>query len=189
MPYTDLRMAAMDHRLHATVAMAETFYQLFVNRRAYTLQSHRPHPDTERHFYYRPKAREGQPPPALSLDIIRQHLAGKLTLGIYAINPRTQRSKWVAIDADYKNALEDLLKLQYELRQDGVEPALVIQRDAALMRARLLAAPDPAALLPDLLVWDAALKRQGFNPGSSADLTVATIFTSRLRNSLRFQGF
>jgi len=114
----------MDHRLHATVAMAETFYQLFVNRRAYTLQSHRPHPDTERHFYYRPKAREGQPPPALSLDIIRQHLAGKLTLGIYAINPRTQRSKWVAIDADYKNALEDLLKLQYELRQDGVEPAL-----------------------------------------------------------------
>jgi hypothetical protein len=30
----------------------------------------------------------------------------------------------VAIDADYANALEDLLKLQWELRQDGVESAL-----------------------------------------------------------------
>jgi hypothetical protein len=45
-------------------------------------------------------------------------------MGIYAINPETQRSKWVAIDADYGNALEDLLKLQYELLQDGVEAAL-----------------------------------------------------------------
>jgi hypothetical protein len=50
--------------------------------------------------------------------------AGELTLGIYAIHPHTQRSKWVAIDADYKNALVDLLKLQNELQQDGVEPAL-----------------------------------------------------------------
>ena len=45
MPYTNLRMVATDHRLRATAAMAETFYQLFVNRRAYTLQSHRPHPE------------------------------------------------------------------------------------------------------------------------------------------------
>ena len=114
----------MEHRLHATAAMAETFYHLFVNRRAYTLQSMRPHPDTGRHYYYRPKAREGEPPPALSPETVRRHLAGELTIGIYAINPGTQRSKWVAIDADYKNALEDLLKLQYELKQDGVEPAL-----------------------------------------------------------------
>jgi hypothetical protein len=39
------------------------------------------------------------------------------------MNPKTQRSKWVAIDADYATALEDLLKLQWELRQDGVESA------------------------------------------------------------------
>ena len=32
----------MDHRLHATASMAESFYHLFVNRRAYTLQSTRP---------------------------------------------------------------------------------------------------------------------------------------------------
>src|SRR5260370_12604556 len=60
----------------------------------------------------------------LSLETVREHLNGQLTIGIYALNPRTQRSKWVAIDADYENALEDLLKLQWQLRQDGVEAAL-----------------------------------------------------------------
>ena len=35
----------------------------------------------------------------------------------------TQRCKWVAIDADYSDAIEDHLKLQWQ-RQDGVEPAL-----------------------------------------------------------------
>jgi hypothetical protein len=104
--------------------MADTFCHLFVNRRAYTLQSSRPHPESDRHYYYRPKARGGGAPPALSLETVRRHLAGEITLGIYAINPATQRSKWVAIDADYKRAIDDLLKLQYELRQDGVEPAL-----------------------------------------------------------------
>jgi triphosphoribosyl-dephospho-CoA synthase len=93
---------------------------------------------------------------------------------------------WAALDTYlcFLTALPD----SHILRKHGAEPARIVQRDAALMRARLLAAPDPAALLPDLLVWDAALKRQGLNPGTSADLTVATIFTSRLRNSLRFQG-
>ena len=95
-----------------------------MNRRAYTLQSIRPHPETGRHYYFRPKAQEGQPPPALGLETLRRHLAGELTVGLYSINPKTQRSKWVAIDADYKNAIEHLLKLQYELTQDGVEPAL-----------------------------------------------------------------
>jgi hypothetical protein len=114
----------MEHLLPATAGMAETYYQLFVNRLAYTLQSTRPHPETGRHYYYRPKAREGAAPPALRVETLRRHLAGEITIGIYAINPRSQRSKWVAIDADYKNALEDLLKLQYELTLDGVKPAL-----------------------------------------------------------------
>ena len=114
----------VDLQRHATVEMAAQFHQMFVNRRAYTLQSMRPHPETGRHYYFRPKAREGQPPPSLGLETLRRHLAGELTLGLYSINPKTQRSKWVAIDADYKNAVEHLLKLQFELTQDGVEPAL-----------------------------------------------------------------
>jgi hypothetical protein len=54
--------------------------RLFVNRRAYTLQSTRPHPETGRHYYYRPKARGGEA--GLSLETVQQHLAGELTLGI-----------------------------------------------------------------------------------------------------------
>lgn len=94
---------------------------------------------------------------------------------------------WATLDTYlcFLTALPD----SHILRKHGPEPARTVQRDAALMRARLLSAPDPAALLPDLLVWDATLKSQGLNPGTSADLTVATIFTSRLRNSLRSQGF
>jgi hypothetical protein len=46
-------------------------------------------------------------------------------LGVHALNPKTQRSPWVAIDADHQNALEDLLELQWEVRQDGVNAWLV----------------------------------------------------------------
>jgi hypothetical protein len=49
-------------------------------------------------------------------------------VGLYAINPANQRCKWVAIDADYKNAMEDLLNLQYHLTQDKVEPALEMSK-------------------------------------------------------------
>jgi hypothetical protein len=45
-------------------------------------------------------------------------------LGIYPINPGNQRVKWMAIDADYRRSLDDLLKLQYELQQDGIQAAL-----------------------------------------------------------------
>ena len=40
----------------------------------------------------------------LTDETIRRHLQGEITVGLYAINPSTQRCKWVAIDADYKNA-------------------------------------------------------------------------------------
>src|SRR5438067_3703635 len=95
------------------------YFDLFVNRGAYTVQSPTPHPETGRCYYYRPKREE-----SLSNLTIKHHLEGRITIGLYAINPATQRCKWVAIDADYLNALQDLLKLQWELRQDGVEAAL-----------------------------------------------------------------
>jgi hypothetical protein len=52
------------------------------------------------------------------------HLNGDITISLYAINPETQRSKWVAIDADFDGSLESLFQLQWELKQDGVEAAL-----------------------------------------------------------------
>jgi hypothetical protein len=107
----------------ATPEMAVEYARWFVNRLAYTRQSERPHPQSGRHYYYRPRAKSGGEL-GLELEDIRRHLAGEITLGIYAINPKTQRVKWMGIDADYKRSLDDLLKLQYELQQDGIQAAL-----------------------------------------------------------------
>src|SRR5215470_4827548 len=112
----------MNSKIVASAGLVRAYWQLFVNRLAYTIQSPRPHADTERHYYFRPK-KKGQPI-SLSLPTVQRHLEGALTIGLYAINPKTQRCRWVAIDADYATALDDLLKLQYELRADGVEAAL-----------------------------------------------------------------
>ena len=110
--------------LQAPASVVADYFHLFVNRRAYTLQSNRPHPESGRHYYYRPKDKKTGQGLSLTLDTIRRHLEGEITIGLYAINPATQCSKWVAIDADYEDALADLLKLRFHLRQDGVESAL-----------------------------------------------------------------
>jgi hypothetical protein len=112
----------------ATPEIVNDYFRLFVNRRAYTLQSMRPHPASGRHYYFRPTNRKTGAPLSLTEEAIRQHLEGEITVGLYAISPSTQRCKWVAIDADYKNAMEDLLKLQYYLWQDRVEPALEMSK-------------------------------------------------------------
>src|SRR6266498_1068226 len=106
----------------------QDYRRLFVNRPADTLQSARPHPETGRHYYFTPKKVGTGAPVELTESTIRRHLEGEITIGLYAINPDNQRCKWLAIDADYQNAMEDLLKLQYRLTQDGVEPALELSR-------------------------------------------------------------
>ncbi len=95
----------MTAAIKATWAVVTDYWQLFVNRRAYTVQSKRPHPETGRHYYFRPTKQGTDIPPMLTEEIIRQHLEGKITVGLNAINPSTQRCKWVAIDADHKNAI------------------------------------------------------------------------------------
>jgi triphosphoribosyl-dephospho-CoA synthase len=74
------------------------------------------------------------------------------------------------------------------LRKHGPAAAERTRREAAPREARLLGAADPATLVPELLRWDASLKARGVNPGTSADLTVATIFAGRLRAILRPAG-
>jgi len=114
--------------IKASRQVVEDYQRLFVNRREYTMQSMQPHPETGRHYYFRPSTKRTDTALMLTDETIRRHLEGGITIGLYAINPSTQRCKWVAIDADYKNAMEDLLKLQYHLIQDGVEPALEMSR-------------------------------------------------------------
>jgi hypothetical protein len=114
--------------IKATPEIVRDYSRLFVNRGAYTLQSLRPNPESGRHYYFRPKAKGAGQELSLNAATIRRHLEGELTVGLYAITPSTQRSKWVAIDADYEGAMEDLLKLQYFLQQDEVEAALEMSK-------------------------------------------------------------
>jgi triphosphoribosyl-dephospho-CoA synthase len=71
------------------------------------------------------------------------------------------------------------------IRKLGIQCAAEVKRKAASLHVSLRTAEDAAQLLPDILAWDAALKADGINPGTSADLTVATLFTHQLRTILR----
>jgi len=114
--------------LKASPELVKNYFRLFANRRAYTVQSMKPHHESGRHYYYRPTKKATGKPVSLNGETLRKHLEGDITIALYAINPATQRCKWVAIDADYKDAMEDLLKLQYHLGQDGVEAALEMSK-------------------------------------------------------------
>src|SRR5260370_40487364 len=118
----------MERRMVATPALVKEYVNLFVNRRAYTVQSFRPHPESGRHYYYRPTERGSGGAVQLNEKTISDHLEGKITIGLYAINPSDQRCKWVAIDADYTNSMEDLIKLQYHLGGDRVDSALEMSK-------------------------------------------------------------
>ena len=61
------------------------------------------------------------------------------------------------------------------LRKFGPDVANRVQTEAIAAESALLAAGHPAGQTAPLLAWDADLKRRGINPGTSADLTVATI--------------
>ena len=114
--------------IKTTPALVQDYFDLFVNRAAFTMQSLKPDPETGKNYYFRPKQKGSDAPVRLTPDVVRQHLEGEITIGLYAINPSTQRCRWVAIDADYKHSMEDLLKLQFYLNEDKVEPALEMSR-------------------------------------------------------------
>ncbi|HEX5423744.1 MAG TPA: hypothetical protein VFW94_09365 [Candidatus Acidoferrales bacterium] len=139
-----------------TPELVERYRLLFVNRGAYTLQSQRPDPGSGRHHYYRPQTRRTGAELALDATTIHRHLQGEITIGLYAINPVTQRSKWLAIDADYAGAMEDLLRLQYSLEQNRVDAALEMSKRGG----HLWIFMEPPALARDcrVYIYNLALK-------------------------------
>ena len=122
---------AMVKRFQATVDNVRDYWRLFVNRRAYVVQSPRPHPESGRHYYFRPKTGKNGQPASLSEAIIQQHLEGRITIGLYAMNPETQRCKWIAIDGDYADSLKHLCEMQWHLQTLKVESALEMSRRGA----------------------------------------------------------
>jgi len=64
------------------------------------------------------------------------------------------------------------------VRKHGSSVAEEVRQMAAQFERRL--EEDAAHLHADLMAWDETLKRSGINPGTSADLTVATLFVARV---------
>lgn len=69
-------------------------------------------------------------------------------------------------------------------RKHGGETAHRIQEEAATVKVALDAAEDDQARLRLLLDFDSRLKARNVNPGTSADLTVASLFVHILRQRL-----
>jgi triphosphoribosyl-dephospho-CoA synthase len=90
--------------------------------------------------------------------------------------------KW-AVLAVYMGFLSEFPD-SHIIRKHGAEVAADVRRTAMKLDALLRSAQEPADLLGELLTWDAALKARGINPGTTADLTVATLFARRLQSVL-----
>lgn len=72
----------------------------------------------------------------------------------------------------------------HALRIHGVETAGLVQQEAAAVRTSLETADDEPARIALLMDFDRSLKARGINPGTSADLTVATLLVHSLRFNL-----
>ncbi len=69
------------------------------------------------------------------------------------------------------------------VREHGPGPAETVRLRAEPFERELLAAAAPEDMAPALLAFDAELKAQGLNPGTSADLTVASLFARGLQDA------
>jgi triphosphoribosyl-dephospho-CoA synthase len=65
-------------------------------------------------------------------------------------------------------------------RKFGNPQAVQVMQEASWLEARLAESSSPQALVPLLTAFDHSLKARGLNPGTSADLTVVTLFAASL---------
>ena len=98
---------------------------------------------------------------------------------------RRSEARWstLAVYLTFLAAMPDT----HIVRKFDAATAEAVRREAADWRDAFAAARDPAEIADGLLSWDAALKSRGINPGTSADLTVATLFASSLSRRPRRQ--
>jgi triphosphoribosyl-dephospho-CoA synthase len=121
-------------------------------------------------------------------SIARQYVSGfadVFELGLPLLESalaRAAEAKWatLAIYLGFLAAFPD----SHVAREHGPAVAEEVRAQAQTFRARLPADLDMSHLLADLMMWDTALKNRGINPGTSADLTVATLFARRIGNTL-----
>ena len=66
-------------------------------------------------------------------------------------------------------------------RKFGASQAAGVRQEAQSLEARFAECASPLAVEPELMEFDRSLKAAGLNPGTSADLTVATLFAASLK--------
>jgi triphosphoribosyl-dephospho-CoA synthase len=74
------------------------------------------------------------------------------------------------------------------VRKHGLSIADQVRCEAAKLALQARKARRLEDVLADVLTWDATLKQASVNPGTSADLIVATLFAHRLRSILPTAG-
>lgn len=120
-------------------------------------------------------------------DIARQYANGYadvFEIGVRCYQEtmqRWERPAWsaTAVYLSFLAAFPDT----HIVRKYGREIAIKVQEQATLHLKNLLDAENPKTCIRDLLKFDAELKSQGFNPGTSADLTVAALLVVSLENA------
>ena len=144
----------------------------------------------ERHDVFEPASvtlREAMAAAADRDRIARQYASGftdvfELGEPVLAGVSRALHPRWAAV-AVYLSFLSHFPD-SHVVRKHGLQVAEETRRAACGFERRMRGLDRPDALQADLLAWDGELKRAGINPGTSADLTVATLFVNRLRSIL-----
>jgi triphosphoribosyl-dephospho-CoA synthase len=67
------------------------------------------------------------------------------------------------------------------VRKHGIDIAQAVCLEAQAIEADYAKTDNPKLMQTPLLKWDASLKQRGINPGTSADLTVATLLAYQLQ--------
>ena len=95
---------------------------------------------------------------------------------------RSDSREWaaVAVYLEFLSRFSD----SHVARKHGGEVAAAVSREAGLLVQALGRASDPAQEMPALEEFDRQLKAKSINPGTSADMTVATLVAMDLEDSL-----
>ena len=137
-----------------------------------------------------------EPPPSSLIDAMREAAERDMIARQYVtdfadvfgtglpiaeeIQSRERNSTTLAVYLAFLSRFADT----HIVRKYGADAAEAVMREAQVFAARARAESDASLFTSDLLAFDARLKRERINPGTSADLTVATLFAARLSGVL-----
>lgn len=102
----------------------------------------------------------------------------RLRMQLLRWKDNSERLQWAAV-ACYLEFLSQYPD-SHIVRKFGLEKALYIQKRTESVESMFKACENPVVAKRELRRYDAELKREGVNPGTSADLTVASMVTLSL---------